>query len=189
MTAGRPYDAAVDLLTRLAERARAGDGQALGQFVEAGYQEVWRLCASLVDEWAADDLCQETFARAVKAMPRFRGESTARTWLLSIARHACTDELRSRSRRRRREANAAGSRPATVADPSGDVTAAGLIRQLGPDRRAAFVLTQVIGLSYQEAARVCDCPLGTVRSRVARARADLLGLLQEAAVTERRQHA
>ncbi|MFD0822442.1 sigma factor-like helix-turn-helix DNA-binding protein, partial [Micromonospora zhanjiangensis] len=49
-----------------------------------------------------------------------------------------------------------------------------LLRQLAPDRREAFVATQVLGLSYEEAARVCGCPVGTIRSRVARARQDLV---------------
>ena len=171
---------AMDVLTRLAERARAGDARALGQFVEAAYQEVWRFCAGLVDEKAADDLCQETFTRAVRALPKFRGDSTARTWLLSIARHTCSDELRSRSRRRRQEPSTSRGREATVPDPSGAVTVADLISELEPDRRTAFVLTQVIGLSYQEAAQVSGCPPGTVQSRVARARADLVGLLERA---------
>ena len=158
-------------------------------FVEAGYQEVWRFCASLISGKEADDLCQEVFARAVKALPNFRGESSARTWLLSIARHTCADEVRARSRRRRQEAIAAGTQEVTVADPSGNVAVADLIGQLEGDRRTAFVLTQVLGLSYAEAARVCDCPTGTIRSRVARARADLLGLLRSAGELERRRHA
>ncbi len=55
-----------------------------------------------------------------------------------------------------------------------------LVRALHPDRRDAFVLTQLVGLSYDEAAAALDCPVGTIRSRVARARADLLGLVRRA---------
>jgi len=179
----------VDALTRLALQARTGDARALGGFVEAGYQEVWRFCASLSGEKTADDVCQETFARAVKALPNFRGESSARTWLLSIARHTSADELRARSRRRRQGASAARAQEVTVTDASGDITVADFIGQLEGDRRAAFVLTQVLGLSYAEAARVCDCPPGTIRSRVARARADLLALLQSTEERGRRRHA
>ena len=179
----------MDRLTRLMLEARAGDARALGRFVEVEYQEVWRFCASLIDEKTADDLCQETFARAVKALPQFRAESSARTWLLSIARHTCTDELRARSRRRRQGATAVGVEEVTVTDASGDVTTADLIGQLEADRRTAFVLTQVLGLSYAEAAWVCDCPPGTIRSRVARARHDLLVLLRPESEHERRRHA
>ena len=55
-----------------------------------------------------------------------------------------------------------------------------LVHGLEPDRRTAFVLTQLVGLTYDEAAAVCDCAVGTIRSRVARARAELLQLAQEA---------
>ena len=58
------------------------------------YGQVWQLCGSLVDDQSADDLAQETFIRAVRTLPRFRGDASARTWLLAIARHACMDELR-----------------------------------------------------------------------------------------------
>ncbi|HTV11032.1 MAG TPA: sigma-70 family RNA polymerase sigma factor [Acidimicrobiales bacterium] len=167
-------------MTWLALRARGGDSGALAGFVEAGYDGVWRLCASLVGESGADDLAQETFARAVKALPKFRGESSARTWLLTIARHACVDELRARTRRRRRDAAMGGGEEGQVADASAQVTTADLLSQLEPERRTAFVLTQVIGLSYAEAARVSECPTGTIRSRVARARADLVALVERA---------
>jgi RNA polymerase sigma-70 factor (ECF subfamily) len=175
---------AVDALTPLAFSARAGDNAALDAFIQAAYDEVWRLCAVLVDEQSADDLAQETFLRAVRALPRFRGDSSARTWLLAIARHTCMDELRSRTRRRRRDASLLGSgldNRSTVADTGQEVAVADLLARLEPARRAAFVLTQTLGLSYDEAARVCECPAGTIRSRVARARADLLNLLGQAA--------
>lgn len=53
------------------------------------------------------------------------------------------------------------------------------VAALAPDRRDAFVLTQLVGLSYPEAAEVCGCPVGTIRSQVARARADLVAGLEE----------
>jgi RNA polymerase sigma-70 factor (ECF subfamily) len=170
--------AAVDPLSRLALRAGAGDPRALEAFVEAGYDQVWRLCATLVGDQSADDLAQETFVQAVSALPQFRGESSARTWLLAIARHVCLDELRARGRRRRRDAAVSAGRQVTTADPSAQITLTDLLGALDADRRAAFVLTQVLGLSYDEAARVCDCPTGTIRSRVARARADLVELVK-----------
>ncbi len=66
--------AVVDPLSRLALRARTGDPQALEAFVEAGYEQVWRLCATIVGDQSADDLAQETFVRAVSALPQFRGD-------------------------------------------------------------------------------------------------------------------
>lgn len=169
----------MDELSRAAHAARLGDQQALEQFVRHSYAEVWRLCATLVDEGTADDLAQETFIRATGALRRFRGEASARTWILTIARHTCMDELRRRYRQTRRaghlEATAAtrGAQP----DPSGEVEIRDLLVHLDPDRRAAFVLTQLFRLSYEEAAAVCGCPSGTIRSRVARARHDLIGMI------------
>jgi RNA polymerase sigma-70 factor (ECF subfamily) len=84
----------------------------------------------------------------------------------------CYDQIR----RRRRHLRLDADRPrAPAADPGATTDLHDLIDRLDPDRRAAFVLTQLHGLSYQEAAEVCACPVGTIRSRVARARIDLVG--------------
>jgi RNA polymerase sigma-70 factor (ECF subfamily) len=152
-------------------------------FIAMSQPQVRWLCASLVDEQSAEDLTQETFIRALRAIRQFRGESTARTWLLSIARNICMDELRARSRRRKREDGApltsyleAGT---TAPDVFEDVSVRDLLHRLDPDRRIAFVLTQFVRMSYEEAAVVCECPVGTIRSRVARARSDLITMLAD----------
>ena len=81
-------------------------------------------------------------------------------------------------RRRRLEGRLAAAVTPAQPDASGQVAAANLLARLSPERREAFVLTQVLGLSYAEAAEVCGCPVGTIRSRVARARMDLMGRLE-----------
>lgn len=171
----------MDELTRLAYAARHGRSRALGLFIEAGYPEVWRLCAALVDAQSAEDLAQETFLRATQALPRFRGESSARTWLLAIAHRACIDELRARGRRRQRDQRIEQFSQAPVSEPdlAGEMGVRQLLARLDPDRRTAFVLTQLFRLSYAQAAAVCGCPPGTIRSRVARARDDLIVALGE----------
>ncbi len=171
----------VDELSRLAVAARSGDDHALTELVEVAYEQVWRLCAALVDTQSADDLAQDALIRAIRALPEYRGDSSARTWLLAITRYTCLDELRGRDRRRRRNASLPTPHPAdpAVSDPSDHLVVADLLRHLDPDRRAAFVLTQMLGLPYRQAAEICDCPTGTIRSRVARARTDLLALLAE----------
>ena len=63
---------------------------------------------------------------------------------------------------------------ATPPDAAEEISLTAVIAQLAPGRREAFTLTQVLGLSYAEAAQVCGCPIGTIRSRVARARSDLV---------------
>ena len=161
------------------------------RFVRASYATVWRLCAALVDEASAEDLAQETFLRATRALPGFRSHASARTWILAIARRVCMDELRGRYRRGRRDrrlGDIAAVQP-PLADSSGEVAAHDLLGQLEPDRRAAFALTQLFELSYEEAADVCGCPVGTIRSRVARARDDLIGLIGNAEPARRPRQA
>lgn len=177
-TATGAYGVGVDELTRLAHAARRAVPGSLEAFIRASHEPVWRLCEALVDTQTADDLTQETFVKAVGAIRRFRGDASARTWILSIARHTCVDELRARNRGRRRSvAMAAGATESPLPDPGEEISARDLLRHLEVDRRAAFTLTQLLGLTYAEAAETCGCPVGTIRSRVARARADLIGML------------
>ena len=167
----------MDELSRLLAGAASGDQAALGAFVRRTQPEVWRLCAYLVDRGAADDLCQETFLRAWRAMPSYRGDASARTWLLAIARRACADELRTRGRIRRIASRIPAAEHAPDHAGMSDVESA--VSDLDHDRRLAFLLTQWFGLSYAEAAEVCGCRIGTIRSRVARARSDLIKVLAE----------
>lgn len=168
----------VDEMSHLLQRARDGDEISLAAWIRRSHPEVWRLCAHLVDPVAADDLTQETFVRAWRALPVFRGEASARTWLLSIARRTCADALRTRTRRRRlHDAVRAAGDLRDTPDHAAALTLSDLVTHLEADRRAAFVLTTIVGLSYAEAAQVCGCPIGTIRSRVARARVDLVAQL------------
>jgi RNA polymerase sigma-70 factor, ECF subfamily len=176
----------VDELTRLFLAARDGDRTALLHAVRASQADVWRLVAHLVGPDDADDVTQDTYVRAWKALPAFRGDSSARTWLLVIARRAAADAVRRNVRRRRLQRRAEGQAGAT-ANPSGATddhagthAVRALIDALPSDQRVAFVLTQVVGCSYAETATVCGVPIGTIRSRVARAREQLLDDLRGA---------
>lgn len=166
-----------DELTALLLAARDGDRLALSSWIRKSQAEVWRLCAQLVSRDQADDVTQEVYLRAYRAMPSFRGDSSSRTWLLSIARRTCADAVRDLTRRRRLATRM--ERPEVEPDPARAISVEALLSGLDPERRQAFVLTQVLGLSYQEAAEVCGCPVGTIRSRVARSRADLIARLGE----------
>jgi RNA polymerase sigma-70 factor (ECF subfamily) len=159
----------VDELTRLAVSAGDGDRVALAAFVRRTQPEVWRLCRHLVGPAAADDVTQDTYLRAIPALAGFRAEASARTWLLGIARRAAADAIRREQRRRRLVPRRAVATP----DHAGSITAAALLEPLEPERREAFVLTQLLGLSYAEAAEVAGVAVGTIRSRVSRARAEL----------------
>jgi RNA polymerase sigma-70 factor (ECF subfamily) len=174
--------------------ARDGDRAAIAGFVTATQRDVIRFVAHLAGPGEADDLAQETFLRAMKALPGFEGRSSARTWLLSIARHTVLDHLRAQTRRPRLAALADWAAVADASQPGRghqfdeQVLLEQLIAQLDPDRREAFAATQILGLSYADAAEVIGCPVGTVRSRVARARDDLAAALSAAGRSEPRRH-
>lgn len=166
-------------LRNLVAAAIEGDDVAVREFVRLTQPAVWRLCNVLGSPGEEGDLTQETFMRALRSLASYRGESPVTAWLLSIARRVCADHVRSRSRQRRlMSALTMEVSDGVVIDSDHAIWE--IVRGIDPDRREAFVLTQVVGLSYDEAAVVLGCPIGTVRSRVARARADLLGAVRAA---------
>jgi RNA polymerase sigma-70 factor (ECF subfamily) len=168
----------VDDLTWLAMAARDGNRPALSTLIHRTQGDVWRLCHRLGPAGMADDLTQDVYVRLVRSLDRFRGDSSVRTWILSIARHVAIDAVRARRRRERLDGLFLRAVDDEMPDHSADFD--GLIATLDVDQRAAFVLTQLHGLSYSEAADVCGCPIGTIRSRVARAREALVLALQDA---------
>ena len=152
----------MDELTSLARAAGRGDRDALARFVRQTQGDVWRFCAHLVDPAAADDLAQETYLRAIPALRRFRGDAQVRTWLLSIARRVCAAEFDARTRDRKLAARLLNAPTAGLGqpppEPGAQTTVDLLLAALDPDRRAAFVLTQLLGCSYAEAAQVLRLP-------------------------------
>jgi len=176
----------MDELTSLACAAGRGDRAALAGLVRQTQADVWRLCAHLVDPGCADDLTQDTYLRAIPALSKFRGDAPVRTWLLAIARRVCAAEISTRTRGRQLAVRLAATPGGTLgqqpAEPGAQAAADDLLAALEPDRRTAFVLTQMLGCSYAEAAAVCGCPVGTIRSRVARAREDLAAMMADQAV-------
>ncbi|WBB61736.1 sigma-70 family RNA polymerase sigma factor [Streptomyces sp. WMMC500] len=174
-------------ITTWALAARGGDSDALDQVVRALHRDVRRYVIYLgVDPQSAEDVTQETFLRALGSLHRFEGRSSARTWLLTIARRAVVDSLRRASARPRPADTDDWLSAAERAQPSGlpghdeAVALAELLALLPAERRQAFVLTQLVGLPYAEAALISDCPVGTVRSRVNRARTTLVRQLYDA---------
>lgn len=168
-----------DPLHRYVAAAVEGDNVAIGHIVRATQPAVWRLCAALGSAGVEDDLVQETYLRAMKSFHSFRGEVPVQAWLLSIARRVCADDVRRRQRARRLAERLERAAVTSAVVELDDRSVDELLDGLAPDRREAFVLTQVMGLSYDEAAEVMGCPIGTVRSRVARARADLMVSLDQ----------
>jgi RNA polymerase sigma-70 factor, ECF subfamily len=172
-------DPSDDLLTELAVSARDGSPADLEAFVLAAYPCVRRFVSYLTDPQSADDLAQETFLRVFGSLRTFAARSCARSWLLSIARRVVVDRFRYTAARPAVadlpdwQSVVERRRLAGTPSPEDEVVLADLLAYLPGERRMAFVLTQLIGLPYTEAAEVLGCPVGTVRSRVARARLQL----------------
>lgn len=165
-----------DPATKLALAAGKGDRAALTAFIEATQNDVWRLLAHLGGTAAADDLTQETYLRVISALPRFAARSSAKTWILSLARRVWVDSVR-HDMARPRKANMAVEDLSPAASKNSwsewvDVRL--LIDTLPSERREALILTQVLGYTYEEAAQIAGVRVGTIRSRVARARKDII---------------
>ena len=174
---------AMDRLTGLLVQARDGDRLALGAAIRLSQAEVWRVAAHLVGQHEADDVTQDVYLRAWRALPGFRVESSGRTWLLSITRRACVDAVGRQSRWRRLTARLQAESTAGMSAGPGVDEMHGLgdlVTSLPPAQREAFVLTQISGCSYAEAAEMCGVEIGTIRSRVARARQELVELVRAA---------
>lgn len=164
----------------VARHAARGDTEALEVVLRTLQDDVWRYCYALTgDRELAFEAAQETFVRAVTAIRRFRGDGPVRVWLLVIARRACAQVLRRERCRPERPAGDELPEPITP-DASGLVDVEALVATLPPDLRQAFVLTQVLGLAYQQAADVAGCPVGTIRSRVYRSRERLVAAVRGA---------
>ena len=166
----------------LVDECRRGNPEGFTRLVALTEPGVRRMIGRLVLAGPdVDDLVQETYLRAWKSLAGFRGESRFSTWLCRIAVNVA------RSWRRSRPVASplpddAGSTMLGRQDLGDDALAAayeGALARLAPDFRTVFVLHEAEGLSYQEVAEVLNCPIGTVMSRLHRARQKLLDELRE----------
>lgn len=164
----------------LIRAAAAGDTAAFEELVR-GYQEhVWRFLRHLLsDPDLARDITQETFVRIYRRLDSFRFDSKFSTWVFQVARNAGIDALRSRQRRQRL-ASTLQLRP-RLSEPSGELTVelGEALQSLKPKLREAFVMIEGLGLSYREAGEALGVPEGTVKSRVFKARRQLLAWMRE----------
>jgi RNA polymerase sigma-70 factor, ECF subfamily len=170
-------------------RAKAGNRAAQTALIERYQQPVfallWRIAGP--DRALVEDLAQETFLRVLAALPRFEPSGRARliTWILTIATRLAVDHIRARTGRAY-DVPPPGGIPATLPLPDEDAERRSLgaalvsaIDALGPQFRAAFLLREVHGLRYEEIAETLGVDIGTVKSRLSRARALLQRMLAE----------
>jgi RNA polymerase sigma-70 factor (ECF subfamily) len=168
----------------LVRAAQGGERDALDRLLRRHYERVYAVCRRITGNDAdAADASQEAMVAAVRGLERFDHRAAFSTWIYRIATNASLDELR---RRRRRpvpddhESSVEHLDPSSTSrfDALGDrLQLDAAIAALPPDFRAAVVLRDVADLDYEEIATVLDVPIGTVKSRIARARAALASSL------------
>lgn len=186
----KPERTSVDVDAPLVERARRGDQRAFEMLVVKYQRRVERLVGRMVrDVDLVPDIAQESFIRAYRALPNFRGDSAFYTWLYRIAVNTAKkalmelkrDPLVTQSALAARDDDDETSRveselsdgetpESLLASQQVAQTVNAAIEALSEDLRQAITLREIEGLSYEDIAEIMNCPIGTVRSRIFRAR-------------------
>lgn len=180
---------------QLIARAASGDLRAFNAIVERYQRQVFAVCMNLLrDRMAAEDVAQDTFIRAWSAISTFRGDS-ARSWLLRIASNRCLDLLRQRQRQLTSSLDAqlvefeprwssmvGADSPENISEQLElNVRLSDALSELPEDQRVALLMADVLGYDYVEIAELTSTAIGTVKSRISRARGRLrLTLLSDA---------
>jgi len=176
-----------DIDQQLVERVQRGDKQAFGLLVEKYRRKLGRLLSRFIrDQAEVEDVVQEAFIKAYRALPNFRGDSAFYTWLYRIGINTAKNYLVSMGRRPQTSNDIEvedaenfedGDELRTMDTPETELmtkeiakTVQMAIESLPEDLKTAIVLREIEGLSYEEIATMMDCPIGTVRSRIFRAR-------------------
>ena len=176
----------------LVKRAQRGDRNAVDALLRENYDIVRAVCHRIVINTSdAEDATQLALMAIVRALPSFDGRAKFSTWVYRIATNAALDELR---RIRRRDvpnddakfANISITDATNAVDAQMDVSAA--LAQVAEEFRVALVLRHIADLDYEEIAVILDVPVGTVRSRLSRGRAQLTALLGNQGESTHRQN-
>jgi RNA polymerase sigma-70 factor (ECF subfamily) len=171
----------------LVERAQRGDKQAFGMLVDKYQRKLGRLLSRLIrDQTEVEDVVQESFIKAYRALPNFRGDSAFYTWLYRIGINTAKNYLVSMGRRPQVSSDIEiedaenfedANELRTMETPETELmtkeiaqTVNDTVASLPDELRTAITLREIEGLSYEEIATLMDCPIGTVRSRIFRAR-------------------
>jgi RNA polymerase sigma-70 factor, ECF subfamily len=176
-----------DVDQQLVERAQAGDKQAFNLLVTKYQRKLGRLLSRFIrDPAEVEDVAQEAFVKAYRALPSFRGDSAFYTWLYRIGINTAKNYLVAMGRRAptttefdsdEAESFEDGDQLRDINTPENVLaskeiaaTVQAAMEDLPEDLRTAIELREIEGLSYEEIANIMNCPIGTVRSRIFRAR-------------------
>lgn len=180
---------------RLVEKAQKGDKQAFEELVRKYERKLFRLLSRFIrDQAEVEDVAQETFIKAYRALPAFRGDSAFYTWLYRIGTNTAKNFLMSQGRRaptstsfdsEEAETFEDGERLRDINTPESLLLSKQIAKTIDlameslPDElRTAITLREIEGMSYEEIAEIMNCPIGTVRSRIFRAREAVAGRLR-----------
>jgi RNA polymerase sigma-70 factor (ECF subfamily) len=197
-TRERAFQKEWDADTASLEQFQAGDPEAFEDLVRSREREVYRTALRMLgSEDDAMDASQETFIRAYRSLGSFRNEASFKTWVIGICINVCRNKLASASEQmKRRSTGLTNENPedgeemeSTIRDTSPDPASAALgselkkalvraLERLSPEHREVIVLRDIQDLDYDEVGAILQCPEGTVKSRLSRARQALRGALE-----------
>ncbi len=180
---------------QLVERAQSGDKRAFDQLVAKYQRKLSRLLARFIrDPSEVEDVAQEAFIKAYRALPSFRGDSAFYTWLYRIGINTAKNYLVAQGRRaptsteydsEEAESFDDGEQLRDINTPESLLlskqigeTVNAAMEGLPEELRTAIMLRELEGMSYEEISRIMNCPIGTVRSRIFRAREAVAGKLK-----------
>lgn len=164
----------------LVPRAAGGDELAFEVLVRRHSDAAWRLAFGMLrDRGAAEDAVQETFIKAHRALPDFRGDASFKTWLLSITHRTCLDQLR-KARPAVASLDEARRQRTQDRDEATRIALEMAVGTLPDDERQAFMLVDALGLTREEASKILGVPVTTLKSRLARAHDRLVAAVTDA---------
>lgn len=179
----------------LLDRAKAGEIAAFEQLIEAYQRKIFNIALRMVGNYDdAGDLAQEVLIRIYKSIRSFKEQSSFSTWVYRITTNVCLDEIRKRKNRKvisldeeiqvedgemKRQVESNEPSPEDTAEKSELQKLVGdAINDLPEDHRSVIILRDIQGFSYEEIAQMLQCPEGTIKSRINRARQALKNILQ-----------
>lgn len=179
----------------LLKKSKNGDIEAFEELIKGYQKKVFNIALRMIGDYEdASELAQEVFIKIFKSIRNFKEESTFSTWVYKITTNVCLDELRKRKNKRiisldEEIKHDSGESQIQIVDPGlspeallekKEIKKAVIeaIEELSPEHRIVIIYREMQGLNYEDIARIVKCPVGTVKSRINRARQELKEILK-----------